>query len=225
MRHLTLHLTKVMITLSFILAFSLTTHNTAYSTETKGTLTDALNSQLETMTQNYETIIEKNIYALEERFNLGYLYGQQEQYNKMNTQFDFIDKMPAAIKWKEKAKKARHEFWLKHYDMAVKALNAGNSSIALDHFKTAIKIDPTKVESHEGLAINYLNQGRLVEGIKAYKIVVAMDKQNVKAFHNIGVALLQANKKTEALSYLKQGLQLEPNNAKILEQIVAIEGE
>jgi Flp pilus assembly protein TadD len=95
---------------------------------------------------------------------------------------------------------------------AIKSINAGAFSQAIDTLSQFLENDPQNIEMLVARGEAYLRQERFEEGLIDYAKVVELDNKNKVALVNFGVALIRCNRQADAKDILEYLLEIDPKN-------------
>src|SRR5216117_636995 len=84
---------------------------------------------------------------------------------------------------------------------------------AIEHFKTALRIQPDYADAHINLGIALAQQGKLAEASEHYQQALHSKPDSADAHTNWGLALTQQGKPAEAIDHYRQALQIKPDHA------------
>ncbi len=97
-------------------------------------------------------------------------------------------------------------------------VNLGNALFDRDldrsiaEFKTALRIDPTKLQAHHNLGNAALRKNDLAEAIREFRIVVKQDPERFRAWYNLGNALYRTGDPEEAIAAYHEVLRIDPDH-------------
>lgn len=92
--------------------------------------------------------------------------------------------------------------------------SAGRKEEAIDHFKEALRINPSSVHAHYNLGIELANAGKLDEAMVHFSEALKLNPHNEQVHNNAGVVLAQQGKVEQALDQFKESIQLNPQYPK-----------
>jgi Flp pilus assembly protein TadD len=86
------------------------------------------------------------------------------------------------------------------------------SSDAIAHLLSAVRIKPDSDQAHYELGYVYLRQNRLAEAYEEFLTVVRLNPSDYQAFGNLGFICLQNRRLQEARTYFETALRLNPDD-------------
>ena len=89
----------------------------------------------------------------------------------------------------------------------------GKLAEAVEHYREAVRLDPTRGESVYDLGIACVQQGNLEEAISAFQRTVELRPTFAPAYNNLGKALRMQGRSKEALAAMREAARLKPENA------------
>ena len=92
---------------------------------------------------------------------------------------------------------------------------AGRLRESMEHYKRAVKADPTLVAVRGNLATLYVQFGQPEDGLAHAKAAVEMAPKNVGAHLRLGKLLLELGRNNEAMDAFAAGLTLDPNHPRL----------
>jgi len=147
----------------------------------------------------------------EAHYLLGKGYGIKGRFEDMNREFDASLKI--APKFEKEIQYERSKDWVENYNKGVRKFNEQKTDEAIENFKTAITIDPTKVEAYRNLAVAYVRSGDVDNAIKYFKKALEIDPKSVETLNNLGTVYYQHQKYQEAIDIFKNVLEIDPDNS------------
>ncbi|MEW6500657.1 MAG: tetratricopeptide repeat protein [Thermodesulfobacteriota bacterium] len=101
------------------------------------------------------------------------------------------------------------------------AVDDGNLYTALEQFRQAIHLNPTRDIYHYNLGHAFTMLGEAQNAISAFQEAIRLNPNQADAFNGIGVILSRLNRNDEALRYFAQALAIDPH-LKTVEYNVAV---
>jgi tetratricopeptide (TPR) repeat protein len=98
------------------------------------------------------------------------------------------------------------------YDQAGKALDAGNTALAIKLYEDLLRKAPDSVEGRTNLGVALAQQGRYDEAVQQYRRVLSRDPQNETSRLNLALAYYKKGDFSEARDELDRLHKLRPNN-------------
>ncbi len=98
-----------------------------------------------------------------------------------------------------------------HFRRGQQALDAGTHAEALEHFRSAHRLDPSsaRVRSYYGLCLG-LAERRFDKSLELCRSAAKEEFFNPLLYHNLARVHLAFGFKSEALRYLRRGLMIDP---------------
>ncbi len=158
---------------------------------------------VKTTTDQY-SVIEEKAKAPEKRVN-PYAY---QKFTAAQQAFDTGNYGEAIKLWNEVLEMGPTNFpytYDTHVRLGLAYFKSGAVPLAIEQFKEAVKLDPTKVEGHYNLGNAYLRQGAYQSAIIELKKAIAIKPDIAEAYLNLGVAYINQNRYREAIDVLNRG--------------------
>jgi protein O-mannosyl-transferase len=112
-----------------------------------------------------------------------------------------------------------------HNNLAIALSSAGRREEAINHFKEALRLDPSAVLTRYNLGIELAGAGKLDEAMVQFSEALKLNPRNEQLHNNVGVVLAQQGKVQQALDHFKQAIQINPQYPKpYLNSAMALEG-
>ena len=110
-----------------------------------------------------------------------------------------------------------------HFCRGEAELEAGRHAAALDHFRSAHRLDPAsaRYRSFYGLCIG-LEESRFDRALELCRAAAKEEFFNPVLYHNLARVHLVFGFKAEAIRYLRRGLMIDPANASIREALARL---
>lgn len=160
--------------------------------------------QLEMAVENYPDDAEAH-------YLLGEGYASKGKYEAMNEQYE--QSLELSDEFAQLIAASRDKYWVQNFNKGVRKINQDSTEAAIQAFKTAQLIDPSRPESYNNLAITYLRQDRIEDAIAAYQDLIEADPENVKAMNELGRLYIQSEAYEKAVELEQEVLEKEPDNA------------
>lgn len=107
---------------------------------------------------------------------------------------------------------------LLHNEMAVLAYEQGDSNIAQQHFKQAVRLAPQNIDYLKSYGdFCYVVQKDAEGGLEQYKKILQIDPNHIEALVMCGHVSISLQRCTEAQKYYQQVLPLDPGNHEVRE--------
>ena len=88
----------------------------------------------------------------------------------------------------------------------------GRSMEAIEHYQTAIEINPNYAEAQYNLGIALAAQGRLDEAIEHYQKAIQINPDDYEAQYNLGIVLATQGRLDEAIEHYQKAIQINPDH-------------
>lgn len=107
-----------------------------------------------------------------------------------------------------------------HFHRGGAALELGKHAEALEHFRSAHRLDPTsaRMRSFYGLCLG-LSERRFDKALELCRSAAKEEFFNPTLYHNLARVHLAFGFKAEGVRYLRRGLMIDPSSAPILEEL------
>jgi Flp pilus assembly protein TadD len=86
----------------------------------------------------------------------------------------------------------------------------GNQELAVEAYKTAIRLKPDYAGAYFSLGMAYGSMGRYVEAVEAYKTAIRLQPDDAGAYFCLGMAYAKMGRHAEAVEAFKTTIRLEP---------------
>jgi tetratricopeptide (TPR) repeat protein len=181
--------------------------------------------------------VQKNPKSDEGHYLLGVVYGEKNEYNKMNDSYN--KSLAVSNNFKDNIEQSKQYYWttlfnrgVKSYQEGVNSQNEDSSQVhfskAANYFETAINIIPDSTDAYKNLAFVYINTREYDKAVEPLKKLKDKEK-SVESYQFLGEILyeqgnqLKENDSTAAMNYyneaikvLEEGRKIYPNEPKIL---------
>jgi len=94
-----------------------------------------------------------------------------------------------------------------HYNIGAREYNFGNFEVALGHYRRAVELNPTDVQSMAHLIVATARDGRVTEALTIGAGALMLYPKNPEILYNVALTLAFAERHEEALDYAKRLLQ------------------
>lgn len=105
---------------------------------------------------------------------------------------------------------ARPDQWHAHYRVGNFFFNSGRPDMALEAYKTALKLDPDAVPVLVNMAMSYGRLGKTAQAEEQLKKALAKDPDNAVAHFNTGLLKAEQNQNDAAIEHLSKALEEDP---------------
>lgn len=122
----------------------------------------------------------------------------------------------AAVSLISKAKDARPDNFLMHFNLGNALRSAGRLSEASKAFSTALTLRPNHLEAMKNLGNTYKEQNMMVEAIRCYDQILTSHPTHAHTLYNKGIALLTQGNLSEGWHFYENRLQCDRSDGKHL---------
>jgi tetratricopeptide (TPR) repeat protein len=181
--------------------------------------------------------VQKNPKSDEGHYLLGVVYGEKNEYNKMNDSYN--KSLAVSNNFKDNIEQSKQYYWttlfnrgVKSYQEGVNSQNEDSSQVhfskAANYFETAINIIPDSTDAYKNLAFVYINTREYDKAAEPLKKLKDKEK-SVESYQFLGEILYEQGNKlkendstaamnsyNEAIKVLEEGRKIYPNEPKIL---------
>ncbi len=102
---------------------------------------------------------------------------------------------------------------LAHAHPGIVLAEAGRLDAAIDHYQTALNINPNLTGTHTNLGIALRARGRPDEAISHFREALRIDPRHAPAHNDLGLTLAGKGQLDEAISHFEQALKVSPQLA------------
>src|SRR6266704_441221 len=99
------------------------------------------------------------------------------------------------------------------YSRGLVLAQQGKLTEAMEHYQTALRLNPDYADAHNNVGAVLAEQGRLAEAIEHYREALRLKPDYADAHYNWGNALAQQGKPAEAIEHYRQALRIKPDDA------------
>jgi lipoprotein NlpI len=115
---------------------------------------------------------------------------------------------------------------LAHIGRAKKEKKDVYLELAINDFRTAIRLNPEMSSAYNGLGIALFESGFVDESVRSWEKALALNPQSIQTHYNLGMAFLDQGKKADALVHLetykeKAGPFISPQEKEELDKAIA----
>lgn len=101
-------------------------------------------------------------------------------------------------------------------------LEEGLTEAAINHYRSALKIDPNYAKAHMNLGNAFMNVGSVDEAVKHYVASIGINPLVAKTHNNLAVAFTAQGRFSDSHSHLQEALRLDPNYADAYNNLGAV---
>ena len=103
--------------------------------------------------------------------------------------------------------------FVKYYNRGLEFIGSENYLSAVEAFKQAIQIDPSRKEAYEAVGTVYLTDlAQTTEAIEAFQTVIQLVPNHARAHQMLGIAYLRQNAYQKAIQALRRAIELDPTD-------------
>ncbi len=110
-----------------------------------------------------------------------------------------------------------------HFRRGRAALDCDNHSVALEHFRSAQRVDPNspRYRSYYGLCLGIAKR-RFDQALELCRSAAKEEFYNPELYRNLAQVHLAFGFKAEGIRYLRRGLMIDPANQQILDDLMVL---
>ena len=146
----------------------------------------------------------------EAHYLLGEVYGREKQWGKMNEQFD--QSLAIGPKFEQQIKSAREKYWVNTFNAGVGKISAEDPAAAIEKFKEAIVIDPSRVEAYKNLAVAYMRNNDLEASKKTYQDYLEGYPKDVEVMQQLAQVRFELKEYDQVVELENKILEIDPQN-------------
>jgi len=102
------------------------------------------------------------------------------------------------------------ESWMAQTNLGVELSKVGNSSAAIERYKTSLSINPDNAETYNCLGVELVKQGQLEKGIQFYRTALNFEHNFPEIRFNLAKALSQLGRTQDAIKEYEVVIRLRP---------------
>ena len=103
--------------------------------------------------------------------------------------------------------------FIKYYNRGLELIRNENYLGAVEAFKKAIQIDPSREQAYDALGTVYLSDlAQTTEAIEAFQTVIQLVPNHARAHQMLGIAYFRQNMYQKAIRALRRAIELEPTD-------------
>ncbi len=153
----------------------------------------------------------------EAHYLLGRGYGEKGKFKEMNAEFD--KSLKISPKFEQQIRITREKYWVDNFNRGVNFIKAGQTEKALEAFKTAILLDPSKPEAYKNLAYAYIRMNNADEAIAAYQNLLKVAPDDEEAMVSLGNLYYNKKEYQKAIDILQKVVEMDPDNVDAIANI------
>lgn len=109
-----------------------------------------------------------------------------------------------------------------HNNLGNALLEEGQTEAAINHYRSALRIDPNYAKAHMNLGNAFMKVGSVDEAVKHYVASIGINPLDAKAHNNLAVAFTAQGRFSDSHSHLQEALRLDPNYADAYNNLGAV---
>jgi tetratricopeptide (TPR) repeat protein len=123
--------------------------------------------------------------------------------------------------WRTNATLFRHalavtrENWVAHSFLGAEEMRQGRLREAAEHYREAVRINPSSANMRYNLALALAEAGRWEEAVREFRLALHLDPSLAEARYRLGVSLARSGRLAEALDALRAAARALPGRAEI----------
>lgn len=146
----------------------------------------------------------------EAHYLLGEGMAQKQNWRRMNEMFD--KSLAIAPTFEAQIKNTRDKNWVNQFNAGIAKLNSDNVEGALQNFKTALQIDPTRSDAYKTLAIAYTRVDSLEKAKENFANVLELEPDNKDAISGLANIHFQLKEYKQVIELENKTLQMNPED-------------
>ncbi|MBN1350748.1 tetratricopeptide repeat protein [candidate division KSB1 bacterium] len=154
---------------------------------------------------------------MEAHYLLAQGYGKQGKFPEMVREMDAS--LAIGPQYKADIDKLRQYHWGTNFNKGIKSHKEEDQESAVESFKTAILIDPTRPEAYKNLAIVYSNMQMKDKSAEVYEDLVKVVPNDAQALRQLAQLRRDLKEYKAAVDVLKKALALDPNDSGTLSSL------
>jgi len=133
-------------------------------------------------------------------------------YEEMSSSFDSISVYQTSSHqdWRTKADSLSNYYWNLEHQNGLKAYEEDSQEsilTAISHFKNAVSIDPSSIESYKSLSIAQYNNGNIDGALESLKVAEMLPDATTDLFESLGFLYLEKGDPEQSIIYYKKADQ------------------
>jgi|2_EtaG_2_1085320.scaffolds.fasta_scaffold02134_4 tetratricopeptide (TPR) repeat protein len=133
-------------------------------------------------------------------------------YEEMSSSFDSISVYQTSSHqdWRTKADSLSNYYWNLEHQNGLKAYEEDSQEsilTAISHFKNAVSIDPSSIESYKSLSIAQYNNGNIDGALESLKVAEMLPDATTDVFESLGFLYLEKGDPEQSIIYYKKADQ------------------
>jgi Flp pilus assembly protein TadD len=100
---------------------------------------------------------------------------------------------------------------LAHTDLGLALASRGEFAEAIEHYRTALEIQPDSIQAHNDLGLALAGCGKFDEAIDHFRTALEINPDYMDTHYNLGTALAGCGKFDEAIDHFRTALEINPD--------------
>ncbi|MBN1481499.1 tetratricopeptide repeat protein [candidate division KSB1 bacterium] len=146
----------------------------------------------------------------EAHYLLGEGMAQKQNWERMNDMFD--KSLAIAPTFEAQIKNTRDKNWVNQFNAGVARLNNEQTEAAMQNFKTAVQIDPSRSDAYKTLAITYTRLDSLEKAKENFNKVLGLEPDNKDAINGLANIHFQLKEYRQVVELEKKTLEMNPED-------------
>jgi len=197
-------------TIIVLLAFSVTSCESTLSREFNLLMNARDYSKSEQLLLNK---IESNPDHAEANYLLGFLYAEQQQFEKS---VEYLDKSYESFTYREHITYIKERNFNLQYSKGVNLLKENEAGNAIKHFRNATVLKPEDQEAYLMLGIAQSIFGRTIDGIESFKSCLSLNPTLFKCSWNLSRLYYSTSDYQNSIAIASKYLEHDPDNVQVM---------
>ena len=164
----------------------------------------------EKATEQLEKAVELYPENVEAHYLLGHAYSKNDQWEKMDREFDIADSL--SDEYDQDIQAVRDQSWVQLFNKAVNELNEGDVDTAITVFATAAMVNPQRAETYRTLGISYSRQENYEKAKESFQQYIKVQPDSVDGYIALARTYFGLEEYEPIVDLMKKALELEPDN-------------
>lgn len=160
--------------------------------------------------EQLEMAVEMYPSDVEAHYLLGEGMAQKQNWERMNEEFD--QSLAVAPTFEAQIKNTREKNWVNKFNAGVASLNNNDVEKAIENVTTAVRIDPTRVESYKTLGIAYTRADNLELAKENFRKVLELEPDNKDAINGLANIHFQLEEYADVVALEKKSIEMDPED-------------
>jgi tetratricopeptide (TPR) repeat protein len=106
-----------------------------------------------------------------------------------------------------------------HFNLGNALKVRGKTEQAIEHYQSALQIDPASVITHNNLGRTLYDQGDVQAAIEHYQQAIQINPDFAEAYYNLGIALLRVGQLKMSIANLQRALEINPDHIRARQEL------